>query len=231
VQPGGHQLLGEVEGIGAREHRKQPALVDAVVEEQLLLFGCDRLELASPAAYLIAIASATFGASFPAPPTHIAALDEGAQRGEEAPVGVLDRAIVRTVLVDLGEAVEQSHARHAHAVEPQPAVVHTVQAELEAVVLDVDARQGPAVLATDPTVSDASTTLNWEEPLLSAPSACHDPQIVVTMRPGWHALETRTTPTWRGRKCGPSPPRFPGMPRTACSAPVACVWLCSSASG
>jgi hypothetical protein len=60
-------------------------------------------------------------------------------------VGVVDRGLVDAVLAHVGEAVEQVGPRHAHAVEPEPAVVDAVEAHLEAVVLDPDARQEVAV--------------------------------------------------------------------------------------
>ena len=55
---------------------------------------------------------------------------------------------VGAVLGHLREPVEQRLARHPHAVEPQPAVVDAVEAELEAVVLDPYAgRRRPGLVA------------------------------------------------------------------------------------
>ena len=47
MQLGGDALLGEVQRVGARQQREQPALVHAVVEQQLLLAGAGVAELAA----------------------------------------------------------------------------------------------------------------------------------------------------------------------------------------
>ena len=68
------------------------------------------------------------------PPLH-----QRAEHGEEAAVGVVDRALVAAVRRDVGELVEQVLARDPDVVEGDPAVVDAVEAHLEAVVLDRDA--------------------------------------------------------------------------------------------
>jgi hypothetical protein len=46
----GHDLLREVQRVGVGQQREQPALVLAVVEQQLLLVLDGRLELPAPSA-------------------------------------------------------------------------------------------------------------------------------------------------------------------------------------
>ncbi len=147
MQLTGDDLLGEVQRVGAGDQREQPPLVHAVVEEQLLLGVRGRLELA--AAYGVLrrdrqrdLARVDAGAAHADP-----ALHEGAEHREEAAVGVVDLALVDTRGRDVGEPVEQRLARHPHAVEADPAVVDAVEPHLAAVVLDVDARAGLALLA------------------------------------------------------------------------------------
>ena len=66
----GDDLLGEVQRVGPRQQREQPALVHAVVEQQLLLVVGGGLELAAPHGVLRSrSASATLAALMPAPPT------------------------------------------------------------------------------------------------------------------------------------------------------------------
>ena len=70
VQLADDDLLGEVQRVGPGEQREQPALVDAVVEEQLLLVVARWPRTgAARSAYWIAIVSATLAALMPAPPT------------------------------------------------------------------------------------------------------------------------------------------------------------------
>ena len=70
MQLAGDDLLGEVQRVGAGQQREQPPLVHAVVEEQLLLVGLGRASnWRRRTPYLTAIASATFAALMPAPPT------------------------------------------------------------------------------------------------------------------------------------------------------------------
>jgi hypothetical protein len=70
VELGGHHLLGEVQGVGTRQQREEPPLVEPVVEEQLLVSGEVALNWRRRTAYLVAIVSATLAALIPAPPTH-----------------------------------------------------------------------------------------------------------------------------------------------------------------
>ena len=143
----GHDLLREVQRVGRREQREQPALVLAVVEEQLLLVLAGRLELAALEGVADRdrqrhLARVDPGAAHADP-----ALHQGAEHGEEAPVRVLDLARVGAVLRDVGEPVEQRLPRHPDAVEPELAVVDAVEPHLEPVVLDPDALGRLAVLA------------------------------------------------------------------------------------
>ncbi len=65
---------------------------------------------------------------------------------EEALGRALDVRVVDALLVHGRVAVQQVVARDAHAVEPDPAVVHAVEPELGAAVLDPDAGERLAVL-------------------------------------------------------------------------------------
>ena len=70
MQLRGDDLLGEVQRVRPGQQREQPPLVHAVVEEQLLLVGSTWPRTGAAASpYLTAIASATFAALMPAPPT------------------------------------------------------------------------------------------------------------------------------------------------------------------
>ena len=77
------------------------------------------------------------------------ARDERAQHGEEATGRARDRTRVHTRLVDGGEAVEQVSTRHTHVFEPDASVVHTIEALLEASVLDANAGQYVAGSVSD----------------------------------------------------------------------------------
>ena len=68
-----------------------------------------------------------------------AAADKRAQHGEEAGILGLDRGGVLTLLIDIGEAVEQVLAWHADVVEAQGAIVHTHQTTLVAMIAQGDA--------------------------------------------------------------------------------------------
>ena len=142
-------LLAEVQRVGLREQGQQPALVHAVVEEQLLLVGVGWAELPALVGVLDRhgerhLAGADAGATDADP-----ALDQGAEHGEEAAVDVVDVGEVAPVLGDLGVPVEHVGARHPHAVEPEPSVVHAVEADLRAVVLDAHAVERVPVLVPD----------------------------------------------------------------------------------
>ena len=135
----GHDLLREVERVGAGEQREQPPLVLPVVEEQVLLARGRRLELAAHEAVADRDRHRDLGGVEPAAADADPALDQGAEHREEPPVGVVDVADVGPVLLDVGEPVEQRGARDPDAVEPDPAVVDAVEPHLQAVVLDGDA--------------------------------------------------------------------------------------------
>ena len=122
-----------------RQQRQQPALVHAVVEEQLLLAAVRRAELATQVGVLDRhregdLARGDAGAADADP-----ALDQRPEHREEAAVDVLDVGEVAAVLGDVRVAVEHVLAGHPDAVEPQPAVVDAVEPDLGAVVLDPDA--------------------------------------------------------------------------------------------
>ncbi len=141
VQLAGDDLLGEVQRVGAGEQREQPALVHAVVEEQLLL---GRPRSASNwrrrTAYFVAIASATLAGVDAGAADADPALDEGAEHREEAPVGVLDRRSRRRPSgVTSANRLSSASRGTRTLVEPDPAVVDAVEAHLAAVVLDPDA--------------------------------------------------------------------------------------------
>ncbi|MCY1227427.1 hypothetical protein D9M72_396960 [compost metagenome] len=70
-----------------------------------------------------------------------AALDEGAQHGEEATALAGNGRGVGPVGVNVAVPVEQVGPRYADVAEVQPAVVDAVQPALDAVVLSTDARQ------------------------------------------------------------------------------------------
>ena len=98
VQLGEQLLLGEVQRVGLGEQRQQPALVHAVVEEQLLLVGVRRAELPALVGVLDRhgerhLARRDAGATDAHP-----ALDQGAEHREEPPVLVLDVGDVAAVL-------------------------------------------------------------------------------------------------------------------------------------
>ena len=139
VQVGGHPLLGEVQRVGAGQQREQPALVHAVVEQHLLRARARVAELAALVGVLHRDRQRHLGGVDRRPADAHPALHQGAEHGEEATVGVLDVGEVAAVLGDHGVPVEQVGARHPHAVEPQPAVVHAVEADLGTAVLDADA--------------------------------------------------------------------------------------------
>ncbi len=146
MQLRGDDLLGEVQRVRPGQQREQPPLVHPVVEQQLLLVGFHRLELPPPHAVPHRDRQRDLRRVDARAADADPALDQGAQHREEAAVRVLDVAGVRAVLGHLREPVEQRRPRHPHAVEPQPAVVDAVEAELEAVVLDPYAgrrRPGP----------------------------------------------------------------------------------------
>src|SRR5207302_6687412 len=77
------------------------------------------------------------------------ARDEGPQHGEEATRLTLDRTAVAADPRHLAKAVEQCLARHANLVEPEPAVVDTVQAALVTAILDPDAAVRSPALVPD----------------------------------------------------------------------------------
>lgn len=141
MQVRAHHVLGEVQRVGAREERKETALVHAVVEQQLLLGVRRRLELPSAQRVLRRDRQCHLGGIDGAAADTDPSLDQGAEHGEEAAAGVLDRALVLALRGDVGEPVEEGLARHAYAVEPEAAVVDTVETHLAAVVLDPDARR------------------------------------------------------------------------------------------
>ncbi len=78
-----------------------------------------------------------------------ATADEGADGGEEPRGRVGNFRRVGAVGGNLGETVEHLDAGDLDVVEPQPAVVHAVHAELLAVVLDADAWQRVAQVVAD----------------------------------------------------------------------------------
>ena len=69
MQLPGHHLLREVQGVGPRQQREQPSLVQSVVEQQLLLLVRAASNCRRRTAYFVAIVSATLAALIPAPPT------------------------------------------------------------------------------------------------------------------------------------------------------------------
>ena len=94
VQLGGDDLLGEVQRVGAGEQREQPALVHAVVEEQLLLVLAGRLELAPLQAVLDRDRQRDLGRVDAGAADAHPALHQRAEHREEPLVGVLDLALV-----------------------------------------------------------------------------------------------------------------------------------------
>ncbi len=147
VQLAGQDLLHEVQGIRAREQRKEPTLVQAVVEQQLLVVLAGRLELAPLQRVLRRDRQRHLGRVDAGAADTYAALHEGAEHREEAAVGVVDLALVAALGRHVGEPVEQGSARHPDAVEPDPPVVDAVEAHLRAVVLDPYAGTHLALLA------------------------------------------------------------------------------------
>jgi len=123
--------------------------VHAVVEQHLLGAGPRVAELATVVGVLDRdgqrhLRGVDAGAAHAHPPLH-----ERAEHREEAPVGVLDVGEVAAVVGDHGVAVEKVGARDPHAVEPDPAVVDAVEADLRAAVLDPHARHRPALVVAD----------------------------------------------------------------------------------
>src|SRR4029079_7160179 len=78
-----------------------------------------------------------------------AALHQRAEHREEPLVGVVDVGEVATVLGDHRVAVQQVRARHPHPVEPESPVVHTVEPDLLATVLDAHTGSGLALPVPD----------------------------------------------------------------------------------
>lgn len=133
-----HDVLREVQCVRTRDERQQSALVQTVVEEQLLPRVRGRFELPASYGVLRGDHEGDLGGADPGAADTDPALHQGAEHGEEAAVGVLDRALVDAFGGDVGEPVEQRLAWHPDAVEPDAAVVHAVEAHLAAVVLDPD---------------------------------------------------------------------------------------------
>ncbi len=75
--------------------------------------------------------------------------DQRSQHGEETAVRAGDRARIGAVFVQAGETVQQVFARHANGLEREPAVVHPVEPDLGAAVLDAHPRQGLATRIAD----------------------------------------------------------------------------------
>ncbi len=133
-----HDVLREVQRVRTGDERQPPTLMQTVVEEQLFLRVRGCFELAAPRGVLRGDHEGDLGGVDPGTADADPALHQRAEHGEEASVGVLDRALVDALGGDVGEPVEQRLARHPHAVEPDAAVVHAVEAHLAAVVLDPD---------------------------------------------------------------------------------------------
>ncbi|CAM5240461.1 hypothetical protein SMICM304S_06946 [Streptomyces microflavus] len=134
-----HDVLREVQRVRTGDERQQTTLVQPVVEEQLLLLLGACRELAAAQGVLRGDGEGDLGGVDPGATDADPALDQGAEHGEEAAVGAVDRALVEAFGGDVGEPVEQRLARNPHAVEADAPVVHAVEAHLAAVVLDPDA--------------------------------------------------------------------------------------------
>ena len=145
VQARHQALLREVQPVGRGERGEEAALVRPVVQQQHL-GAAGRAELAPgervPDGQVERDLRRADRRAADAHP----ALDQRPEHDEEALGRVLDRAEVRPVLAHLGVAVQQRRARHAHAVERDPAVVHAVQPQLRPAVLDRDPGEHRAVL-------------------------------------------------------------------------------------
>ena len=88
----------------------------------------------------MAIARPALAALKPTRGTHTPPADEGTEHREEAPVRILDGAVVVALRVDPAKLIEQILAGHGDVIEPDAPVVHAVEAHLVAGVLDRNAR-------------------------------------------------------------------------------------------
>ena len=140
---GDQPLLGEVQRVGRGQQREQPALVHAVVEQQLLR----RPAPGSPnwrrlLGVLDRDGQRDLGGVDRRAADADPALHQGAEHGEEAPVGFsIAAGVACRPRRPRRSGRAASVARHPHVVEPEPAVVDAVEADLGAAVLDAHAGQ------------------------------------------------------------------------------------------
>ena len=140
---------GEVESESLRDQRAEPPLVSRIIQEESFLRRFREPNCRLRAAYRTAIVSALLAALLARggdtdPTTH-----KRPDHGEKACGVALNIAAIVAVGGDVREAIQHFDARHFNMIEPDPAVIDTVQPIFSPLSSIVYSRQRMAVLSSD----------------------------------------------------------------------------------
>src|SRR5262249_47181593 len=139
----------EIERENICQQREEPTLVSRIIQQQSLLTGACRAELAATSSVTDRNCQGTLRTTIRTGRDTDSAAEERTDHRKKAGSRVLDFGPILPVFCHVGKSIQQFDSRNSYVSEPDATVIYAVQTHFQTIILNGDPWQWPAFLVAD----------------------------------------------------------------------------------
>src|SRR6516165_163223 len=152
-------LQSEIQRKNICQQWEEPPLVSRIIQQQSLLTGPCRAELAATSSVTHRNCQGTLRATICTGRDTESPAKERADHRKKAGSRVLNFGPILPVFRHVGESIQQFGSRNSHVSEPDATVIYAVETHFQTIIVNGNARQWPAFLVADRNDKGVDTVL------------------------------------------------------------------------